>query len=320
MIWLRRFLLIGLMASIVLATAYFWLDSTQGQLEMDTAARAAAPGKFVELSDGVTHYLDEGPADGPVILFIHGGGITGAEVWRNNIPYLAEQGFRVISYDLYGRGYSDRIDGRYTPKLMVDQVKALIDNLGISKISGIVSMSMGSMIAIEYIARHQPEVGKLVLIDPAATGDFKPNLLLRIPIISNLLMTFYWYPKAIEGQRKEFVDQVLFEDYSLRLRHFMQYEGYKRMTHSTWTNTLNQERLTMLKTIGGQELLLICGLEDPYFPAGNLDRYKEAAPSVQIVQVPEAGHMPHYERPDDVNPVLVDFLAERVPAPLSSPQ
>lgn len=309
MIWIKRFLFIGLLASLVLATVYFWLDSQQGTLPMDEVARAEAPGTFVSLPDGVTHYVDEGAPDAPVILLIHGGGITGSEVWQNNIPFLKDIGFRVVAFDLYGRGYSDRYPGTYTPALLVNQTRALLDHLGIDSLSAIVSMSMGSMIAIEYIATHKPRVDKLVMIDPAATGDFRPNTLLRVPVVRSLLMTFYWYPKAVEGQRKEFVDMALFNDYALRLRHFMQYQGYKEMTYSTWMNTLNQERLSMLSTLGTPQQLLICGQQDPYFPVGNLARYKEVSPSIDIVQVANAGHMPHYEQPEEVNSVLGRFLS-----------
>src|SRR6185295_19058827 len=191
---------------------------------------------------GFVHYSLQGPDTSRLLLFIHGGGITGIEVWRKTIPYFLNQGYRVLSYDLYGRGYSDRPDEEVTPELLGDQVNELIDTLGIREHFDIVTMSMGAIVALDFTAKHLDQVNKVVMLDPAATGEFTPRLLLRIPVVSELVMTCYWYPRAIEKQRKEFVNQPMFEDYTQRLRYFMNFKGYKRVNHATWIYILTQNR------------------------------------------------------------------------------
>ncbi|MEH6569913.1 MAG: haloalkane dehalogenase [Halioglobus sp.] len=53
------------------------------------------------------HYLDEGPADGPVLLLMHGQPAW-SYLYRYMIPVLVEAGFRVVVPDLIGFGRSDK--------------------------------------------------------------------------------------------------------------------------------------------------------------------------------------------------------------------
>ncbi len=64
----------------------------------------------VEDGDGGSlrmHYLDEGPADGPVVLLLHGEP-TWCYLYRKMIPVLVNAGFRAIAPDMPGFGRSDK--------------------------------------------------------------------------------------------------------------------------------------------------------------------------------------------------------------------
>ena len=77
--------------------------------ELGEDARAGSSGSFVQLSKGLTHYDLSGPFDGKVVVLIHG--ICGPfGIWSKIENSLSSQGFRILKYDLYGRGYSDRPD------------------------------------------------------------------------------------------------------------------------------------------------------------------------------------------------------------------
>ncbi len=242
---------------------------------------------------------------------VHGGGVTGIEVWRNNVPYFLNQGYRVLSYDLYGRGYSDRPAEENTPELLGDQLIELIDTLGIRAPFDIVAMSLGAIIALDFAVKYPERVSKMVLIDPTATGDYKPSWMIRVPVVSDLVMTCYWHPRAVEHQRKEFVNQSLFEAYAQRLRYFMNFKGYKEMTHATWTHILNQNRLALVKKLPPNRMLILYADRDPFIPKIYL--YQQVYPSLKSVLIRDAGHMPHYEKPEEVNPIIGDFLRETTP-------
>lgn len=306
---LLRFLIGASIAGIVVVTiAYFVTNTLEESRELNDEARQQAPGKFVPLSNGLTHYVELGPSDGEPVLLVHGGGITGMEVWKFNAQFLADHGKRVLMYDLYGRGYTDRLAGEYTPEVMVQQMEEMMDHVKFPDTIDIVSMSMGSMIALEYATLQKRKVRTMVFLDPYATGDYRPNTLLTIPVVSSMLMTFYWYPNAVENQRKEFVNQPLFETYAERLRYFMSFEGYKHTNYSTWMHTLNQPRMELMRQLPPNRVLLLYGANDPYFSRGILDLFNQVYPTLSAAEIPEAGHMPHYEKPEEVNLMLNEFL------------
>ena len=122
-----------------------WLREKR-RVEMDTEARHGAPGKFVRLSRGLTHYQTSDSARGPWIVLIHGL-TTPSFVWEGLVPYLEALGFRVLRYDLYGRGFSDRPKGRQTPEFFVAQLAELLATHEIEEEVTLVGYSMGGVIA-----------------------------------------------------------------------------------------------------------------------------------------------------------------------------
>lgn len=88
----------------VIAVAPFLFEAQRVMISQ--AVRDRLGGHFARLKDGVTHYRWHGPDTGPVVVAIHGL-TTPAVVWDAIIPTLTDRGFRVLSYDLYGRGLSD---------------------------------------------------------------------------------------------------------------------------------------------------------------------------------------------------------------------
>jgi pimeloyl-ACP methyl ester carboxylesterase len=306
---MKRLLKVGLLTiillSLVISVSYFIIASKQETKALD---KTAAPGKFIKLKGGLTHYEQLGPLNGKPIVFIHGGGITGMEVWKQNSLFFAEQSFSVLTYDLFGRGYSDRVEAEYTPERLLHQFTELIDSLKITTPFTLVSMSMGSMIALDYANQFPDKVQSVIMIDPAITGDYKPNALLKLPIISDLLMTLYWYPRSVDNQQKEFVDQLVYKDYAMRLQYFMNFEGYKKMNYVTWMHTLNQSRLELLGNIERNKVILIYGNSDPYFPAANVENFMRLYPTLQVHEIYGAGHMPHLERPKEVNEIILNHL------------
>lgn len=293
-----------------IAILFLIISSRQETATLTETIRNTAPGKFLKLDAGWVHYVDKGADSAETVLLIHGGGVTGIEVWKNQIPFLLNKGYRVIAYDLYGRGFSDRPQIKNSPKLFNDQLTSLLDSLNIHQPIDIISMSMGAIIAVDYAKAHPDKVKKLIMLDPALSGGANNNKLLKIPVVSNMLMTLYWYPRAVENQRKEFVDQQIFNDYSKRLNYFMNFKGYKHSNYSTWMDMLNKNRIEDLNQIKSIKGLLIYGTNDPYFSADLAKRCQENYPGLQVHPISSAGHMPHFEKPQIVNPIIDSFLQQ----------
>jgi pimeloyl-ACP methyl ester carboxylesterase len=306
---LKKWLLPIILCVLLLAALGFLLiKSGQETAQLDDVIRKQAPGNFVQLDQGMVHYKLYGPDTARLLVLIHGGGATGIEVWQYNIPYLLSKGYRILAYDLYGRGYSDRPNTIYDLNLYRRQLVQLLDTLHVQGSFDILAMSMGAPIGLDYAAGHPDRVHHIVLLGPAASGDLQPSKLLRIPVVSDIVMTAYWYPRSVENQRKEFVNQPLFNTYSQRLKYFMNFSGYKRLTRSSWMNMLNQSQLYLLKEIPPGKIFLLYGKQDPFFPAEKLSAYKTLYPTLEVHAIDSAGHMPHYEQPQTVNELMWEYL------------
>lgn len=133
---------------------------------MNTEARTDAPGKFATLSDGLTHYRWIGPVRGPVIVCVHGL-TTPSMVWQGLATDLAELGYRVLVYDLYGRGYSDRVSGTLGRDLFQRQLTELLADQKVGEDITMIGYSMGGAIATAFAAEQPGRLKRLILLAPA---------------------------------------------------------------------------------------------------------------------------------------------------------
>jgi pimeloyl-ACP methyl ester carboxylesterase len=133
------------------------------------ARRAEAPGRFADLTSGWTHYRWDGPADGASVVLIHGL-TTPAFVWEGLAPLLAAKGYRVLSYDLFGRGFSEAKPGRQDRGFFLAQLEELLDHETLDGPLTLVGYSMGGAIATAFAVRHPERVERVVLVAPAGLG------------------------------------------------------------------------------------------------------------------------------------------------------
>lgn len=109
--------------------------------------------------DGTAYDLT-GPEGAPVVVLIHGLGLTRA-TWTDHIPAFADR-FRVLTYDLCGHG--DSALPKETPSLTVlsDQILRLLDHLGIER-AALVGFSLGGMINRRFAMDHPDMATALVI-------------------------------------------------------------------------------------------------------------------------------------------------------------
>lgn len=110
--------------------------------------------------NGLTvHYEDHG--DGPPVVLVHGGLVTGHLMWSSHVPALARD-HRVLVPDSRGHGRTDNPDDTLGYDLMADDCAAFIDALGLDR-PVVVGYSDGAQIALELGMRHPDRVAGLVL-------------------------------------------------------------------------------------------------------------------------------------------------------------
>lgn len=153
-------LLLGVLLAVL---AGLYLFGNQEREELTDVVRKSAGGSFIKLQDGVVHYDIAGPAEGKTVVLVHGFS-TWSFTWDATFQALVQAGFRVLRYDLYGRGYSDRPAVVFDKDLFDRQLFGLLAVLDIHDRVGLVGNSMGGLITTTFAARHPEKVRTLSLI------------------------------------------------------------------------------------------------------------------------------------------------------------
>ena len=105
----------------------------------------------IKTTDGTSLYAREWGA-GPAIVLIHGWPLD-ADMWEYQAVPLAEQGFRVITYDRRGFGRSSQPWSGYDYDTLTDDLKMVMDTLKVEDAT-LVGFSMGGGEAARYMSRH----------------------------------------------------------------------------------------------------------------------------------------------------------------------
>lgn len=135
--------------------------------------------RYIETRSGRVHIYDKGT--GSVILLLHGSGRSVAD-WQEGFGESLAENHRVIGFDYFGHGLSDRDHGlSYGHQLWTRQAIDLLDALGIERVV-VVGHSVGGVIAARIAAdfpervTHVVTIGTGMAMDPAQTFLMVPGL------------------------------------------------------------------------------------------------------------------------------------------------
>jgi len=295
---------------LLAAFAYFHFDAETASLNEEV--RQKAGGSYLELPDGVVHYELAGPLEGRVVVLVHGFSVP-YYIWDPTFAALVQAGFRVLRYDLYGRGYSDRPDVAYDADLYDRQLLNLLSALSIPGPVDIVGLSMGGPIVVTFTNRHPEKVRALALLDSSYHDGHKPSFWFRAPFLGEYYMTVFVSPTLADGQLTDFFRSDLFPDWPEKYRVQMQYKGFRRALLSTMRHYTSQDARSEFERVGksGRPALLLWGEADQIVAVGASDKIQQAIPQAEFHLIEEAAHLPHYERPEVVNPILIGFLKKQ---------
>lgn len=287
-------------------------------LELSESTRAALGGEYIRLSEGVTHYELAGPAEAPTVVLVHGFSVP-LFIWDPTFSALTQAGLRVLRYDLFGRGFSDRPAGRYDLERFVRQLAELLEALAIQR-AALVGLSMGGPIVTAFTVRFPQRVSRLVLIDVAGVRALRLPFYLRLgllPGIGELALSLVGGERLVRGAANDFFDPRLVQAFQERYRQQMRYRGFLRALLSTLRSGMLGDFSAFYRTLGqlNLPLLLIWGRDDRTIPYEHAEQLSRLLPRAQLVTIPNCGHIPHYERPEEVNPLLITFLSQDKPRP-----
>lgn len=273
--------------------------------------RALAQGDFIELSNGFVHYEIDGPEDGQTLVLIPGLSVP-YSIWDPTFEALVAEGYRVVRYDLYGRGFSDRPILKYNHVLFDDQLSQLLQHLNVRFPVDLIGLSLGGAISVVYTDLHPESVRKLCLIDPAGLPwpqSFKAKLG-KMPLIGDLFMHFFGEKILVSNLKDYFYEK---DEYSKLEEEFlfqMQFQGFKHALLSTLRNGVINNAEEAYRNVGKSHIpvLLIWGKEDQVVPFQLSKLVMHLIPHAEFHAIDKAAHLPHYEHPNNVNSILINFL------------
>ena len=268
----------------------------------------------VEVNGERVAYLDVGQGQ-PVIL-IHG---FGGSMWQwehQQQPLSAE--FRLITPDLIGSGLSTKPDIEYRPEQMLEYFIGFMDALRIRQ-AALVGNSMGAGLAIGMALTYPDRVSQLVLIDglPANVRER-----LTSPSIKRALDTAApsWLASfgnwLFGGVMIESVLKEIVHDPALLTPAVIERSNRNRQRPGvipplmTVRDTLPLWESGFAKRIGEirHPTLILWGEEDRVFPLPTGEDLQRTIKGSALVRIPNAGHIPQWERPDLANRAMIEFL------------
>lgn len=261
-------------------------------------------------------YQEWGNPSGPVILMLHGFGVSGHMF--DEFAERMQEKYRLISLDQRGHGDSDWApDGDYSREAFVRDVERFREELGLDRFI-LVGHSMGGLNAVSYTNSYPQRVRALVLVDvgPEAAKDGVDNI-----------MRFTRGPDELDFD--EFVELAhrfnqrrTLENIRERMRHRL-----RQLENGKWTWKFDKRfreennglrigsELTNDQTWGlfrgvSVPTLLIRGAESDVLSAEVADRAVREMQRTRLTVVPGAGHSVPGDNPDAFTNAVREFLGD----------
>lgn len=307
---LKIMLVSGLIFTVLVV---FYMYGCASKPVIDDEARQSAPGSFIQLSKGIVHYEIAGPETARTVVLIHGLA-TPSIIWDFNYHALVNAGFRVLRYDHFGRGFSDRPDVVYDRDLYDQQLLELLQKLGIQPPVDLAGLSMGGAVATVFADRHPEMIGKLAVIAPAGF-PIKESLAIKvakIPVLGDILMAMFGDSIILEGVKEAFMDPEKLPEFEKKFKVPLKYAGFQRAILSTIRHMNMNSLSEVYERVGKQQksVLLIWGRKDQVLPFSNSEKVRAAIPHLEFRDIAGAGHNLNYENSEIVNPILQEFFSQ----------
>ena len=271
-------------------------------------------------ADGVRlHYVDEGPADAPPVLFVHGNP-TWSYMWRQPIAELSSKGHRCVAFDHMGFGRSDKPPqlSAYSLQRHVDNALGVIDALDLTDVT-LVAHDWGGPIGLGAMLQRTDRLSKVVLMNtwawelpsflPPFLREFRTEGLGEILALGGNL-----FVESIPGgMHRRDADPLMMEAYRAPFPDYWSRAGtlaFQReipLTERDRSAPLMASIHERLTTISAP-VRLVWGMRDPVFQPVFLDQWRELFPNADTIELPDASHYVVEDSPDAVTGAIEDFL------------
>jgi pimeloyl-ACP methyl ester carboxylesterase len=210
--------------------------STYEIKNLETDKNTANTYSFINLSHGRTHYQYNNNGTGYPIVLIPGA-TQSLNTYDAIYDFLVDHSFKVLRFDFYGKGYSDRPYLPYDRNMYIMQLKELLDKLDINQKVVLIGHSFGGAISVCFVNKFPKRVSNIILISPVVNCIRKPLgfILVRTPLFGKFLMHKVVFPKIIERTERVACSNNNSEKMLLFMEQ-LSYKGYERSLFYLFTS------------------------------------------------------------------------------------
>lgn len=272
---------------------------------------------------GINYHYTEYPGEGDHVVLQHGFGAS-TYTWEALAVILNQKGYHVWALDLKGFGWSDKpLEADYDSVALMEDVNNWMEAVGLSD-TLFVGNSLGGAIAVLLSQKYPWRIEKMVLIDAGGYPIKTPGVikLARLPM-STFFAELIFGPWMIRQNLKE----VLYNKEKVTDERVQEY----------YLRTCTQDGLAaLIKTARAVDFsennpvaaaakdnptrtLIIWGEEDQWIPLEIGYRFKKEMSNATLSVIPECGHIPQEEKPQETARLILDFIEGRSVEEIKSP-
>lgn len=253
----------------------------------------------LSLPDGASLYYEQhGPKPGaaPALVFAHGAGGNHLSWWQQ-VPHFRDR-YCCVVFDHRGWGLSSRpADGAK----FAGDLSALLDHLGIEGVR-IVAQSMGGWTTLRFALQSPQRVERIVLCDTHG-GISSPD------VDGWVKATAENAAKLPPGVHPAAGERMYAEQPELAFL-YEEIDALNRNTRQEIFAAIQQAGTVSVDEAASVScpVMLLYGEEDLVISPPFLESAAAAIPGTRVVRIPKAGHSAYFERPDEFNAAVEEFL------------
>lgn len=281
---------------------------------MQQSGADASPSLFVHAPGEYLHFRVAGNGPRSLVL-LHGFAAT-MHTWDDLAPLFPPEEFTLHLLDLKGHGGSTiQGDGDYSPLRNAVIIAAYIRSRGLGDVT-LIGHSFGGAVAL-LAAIDCPGITRLILIGAPAFPQKMPPFMriLRLPLIGPLLMNAVPAERIARAgletafHRRELIDGRLIERYAAGYRR----KGFARALARTVRHILPPGAAQLIARYSTLSIpvLLLWGEHDRVVGPWQGERLHRELRNSRLAIIPDCGHNPHEERPEETYTLIREFLAHR---------
>jgi pimeloyl-ACP methyl ester carboxylesterase len=261
------------------------------------------------------HYVEQGPADGPVILFLHGL----PECWYSwhYVMPLIDSNYRQIVLDMKGYGRSDKQDDDYNWHVVARQISELMDGLEINRFF-VVGHDWGSLIGSVLVSDYPNRILGFVRMQADLIRSSLIRSLVRKPQF--LLFQLNWLGTLFMEDAAWFIDRVypprmatdfkpVDRDYLVNefARDGVAQQVPKYFKLKNWD--LDAAMTKICKEAFPFPVLILQADKDASQPVSLFESVSSECPRVELRWISDASHFSNFDKPEEVARAINDFLS-----------